>query len=520
MAPSPGSGSGQNIQNVAKAKLIGRAWYQKQQKNVRANVVTNHKLGQTSSYEILSTPSTTSTTSSATASTAATAKKKYKKKKHSLSSPSLGKYSPMLLRKVFQQNKEFQSSKFEEDARLEDACDDYDYEETVFSRLWASEASGTLHGEERSLAGGSTRKGETEEAFTSAERSVLRRSGENKNNFLFGRTFSVGNGSGSCSLAVNASSSLQESLSSVPPKKKKKSIIASLSLGQKDLPKKIQQNFANSQIWNRRQPVKKTRKSVAGFLSTASLISQPIREENSAEDPASVSLIHCTDRECCCHARKDRDAGECSVCKEVRIPRKKSSLLSRLPLPGKRPFLLKGRMIAGKSTVRMNSEPILGKQPPKKKLSATDTNQPSGLGPRTGLVPRRDFGPAAGHHGHHPRAPMLKFSRGSWLSKPTEEENSPETSIQKKLTSILTSSSSTKTSSRRHSAPPTSRRRLTVTFFASTDVTEIVEKGTINRRLLKLVQEKKVSPYLITSIKLGRFIRKHYFLFHVTNGLD
>jgi hypothetical protein len=85
-------------------------------------------------------------------------------------------------------------------------------------------------------------------------------------------------------------------------------------------------------------------------------------------------------------------------------------------------------MLVGKTTIRMNSEPLLGRQSPKQKHSLSPSENPSANGPglppgsgatpKTGLIPRRDFGPAAGNS---QRAPMLKFSRGSWLSKPTEE---------------------------------------------------------------------------------------------------
>lgn len=215
---------------MAKAKIIGKNWRQKQQLQSQSPKAAK-KLGPTPSCE-------PPTAAAPTAATATAAKKKYKKKKHSLSSPSLGKYSPMLLRKVFQQQKESQLSKPE--VRPESEVDDF-FDEMSFCRLWASETGAVLHGEERTLGGG-------------GGGGLLRRRGEpffgeevyrGEKNFLplFGGTSSSPIANGSCSLA-----SVQEE--PVAVKKKKKSIIASLSLGPKDFPKKLQQNLAsvNNQV--------------------------------------------------------------------------------------------------------------------------------------------------------------------------------------------------------------------------------------------------------------------------------
>ena len=487
------------FQNVAKAKMIGRNWRQKQQLQPPSQGF-GKKLTASPSLE----PPSTSTSTAA--------KKKYKKK-HSLSSPSLGKYSPLLLRKVFQQQKESQLAKFE--PRPEDDMDDF-FDETLFSRLWASETRGgpssRLHGEERTLGDGGISSPRRREAFV---REDVRRSSSSSfsggvggsNNFLplFVGTPLIGNNS--CSLA-----SVQEETAPVV-KKKKKSIIATLSLGQKDFPKKFQQNLANvnSQIWNRRQVVKKSRQSIASFSSVGNLISEPIHEETSCvEDQASGTWTHCSDRECCCHSRKSPKA-VCSLCHdEDAKPRKKSSLLSLSRLSAKRQHPLKRNMLVGKTTVRMNSEPVLGRQSPKPKqqsslstIEAAAASGSTGMGPsqptspapaapRTGLIPRRDFGPAAGNN--H-RAPMLKLSRGSWISKPTEE-NPTENTLTKKLSSIL--SSATKKSSRRHSAPPTSsRNRLAVAFTTSMSVAELLQHGTFHVHMLKVIRDKQASHFLI-----------------------
>jgi len=487
------------FQNVAKAKIIGRNWRQKQQQQqmLPPSLGSGKKLVASSSLE----PATS----------ASAAKKKYKKKKHSLSSPSLGKYSPLLLRKVFQQKNESQLAKFE--PRPEDDMDDF-FDETLFSRLWASETRGVTstsrpHFEERSLGDGASVSRRRGEAFV---REDVRRSsssgfgGEQRaaNNFLplFVGTPLIGNTS--CSLAA-----VQEDPVPVV-KKKKKSIIATLSLGQKDFPKKLQQNLAsvNSQIWSRRQAVvKKSRQSIASFSFVGNLISEPIREETpgGVEEQPVGPWLHCSERECCCHSRKSPNV-VCSLCDEEAKPRKKSSLLSLSRLSAKRQHPLKRNMLVGKTTVRMNSEPVLGRQTPKPKqqssLSTIDSADRSGgnmgpsqptspaptTAPRTGLIPRRDFGPAAGNY--H-RAPMLRLSRGSWISKPTEE-NPTENTLTKKLSSIL--SSTTKKSSRRHSAPPTSsRNRLAVAFTTSMGVTELLQHGTFHVHILKVIRDKQVS---------------------------
>jgi len=155
------------------------------------------------------------------------------------------------------------------------------------------------------------------------------------------------------------------------------------------------------------------------------------------------------------------------------------TLMKLSPVSAKRQ--LKHRnMLVGKTTVRMNSEPLLGRRSAKQKhslsmgesTSATPSQPPPPIPPRTGLIPRRDFGPAASN----PRPPMLRFSRGSWLSKPTEEQPSTES---KTCSGKKTSQSK---SSRRHSAPPVSsrasRQASTVTLFNTTSLAEITDKGT------------------------------------------
>ena len=463
------------LHNVAAAKILGRNW---QQRNQQHKLVSNLKNVEPQIVEVLPT---------------VPAKKKYKTKKHSLSSPSLGKYSPMLLRKVFQQQQKDHPQLAKVEVRIEEE------DETSFGQLWASEMS-RIRGEEKRIGGVlEERERDNEEAFPFA--SGLYPSGENKNNFssssslLFGGTFSNSN-SNSCSLAVLQ----QEQRLAVPvvAKKKKKSIISSLSLGQKELPKKlvaVQQNFvnANNQIWNRRQAVKKSRKSIASFSCVGSLISEPILEN----DPTVGSVIHCSDPECCCHLRKSRNVG-CVVCSEESKPRKKSSILStlsRLPISAKRQQALKDQrkmILGGKTTVRMNSEPLLGRRATQQKHSLSMGETSNGP-PKTGLVPRRDFGPAAGHHRH----PMLRFSRGSWISKPTEENPTEKLSVPKKL--------SLQKSTRRHSAPPVSSRQQSVTFFKASllktmSVKDVVERGTINLPLWKLVKEKNVRIFLFIII--------------------
>jgi hypothetical protein len=460
------------LHNVAAAKILGRNW---QQKNQQHRLVSNLKNAEPPLVEVLS---------------PVEVKKKYKKKKHSLSSPSLGKYSPLLLRKVFQQQKDPQQQQQQQLSKVEVRIDEED--ETSFGQLWASEMS-RIRGEEKRIGGflEEREKDNGEAAFPFAS-GLYASGGENKNNFsssssslLFGGTFSNSN---SCSLAVLQ----QEQRLAVPviQKKKKKSIISSLSLGPKELPKKlvaVQQNLVsvNSQIWNRRQAVKKSRKSIASFSCIGNLIAEPIIEN----DPTDGSVIHhCLDRDCCCHLRKSQNVG-CSVCaEETKQPRKKSSILSRLPISAKRQQSLKDHrkmLLGGKTTVRMNSEPLLGRRTTQQKHSLSMGESSTGP-PKTRLVPRRDFGPAAGHSRH----PMLRFSRGSWISKPTEENPTEKVSSPKKL-------SLTAKSTRRHSAPPVSRQQ-SVTFFKTSllktmTVKDFVEKGTINLPLWKIVQDKKVS---------------------------
>ena len=156
----------------------------------------------------------------------------------------------------------------------------------------------------------------------------------------------------------------------------------------------------------------------------------------------------------------------------------------------------------------MNSEPLLGGRAMASKkhsnsMESSNSNgqpQPPPVPPRTGLVPRRDFGPAASN----PRPPMLRFSRGSWVSKPVDEKPAPEPS--KKLSSLLPKST------RRHSAPPVSARAMrksSVTFSNTMSVSEVVDQGTINRHVWKIVKNKQVSQkqffFIAESFPLNNF---------------
>jgi len=299
------------LHNVAAAKILGRNWQQRHQKQ---------QLEQQQQQQLLQRIAEATNEATAAAAVVVVAKKKYKKKKHSLSSPSLGKYSPLLLRKVFQQNQSKDPSNL---VKVEVRLDEEDVEdefEASFS-LWASEAENSrlssslvlLHGEERTRGGVGKRE---EEAFS---RSGLDSSLENNKNNLRGTLHASSSlNNNSCSLAVQHERASQHSLS-VPLKKKKKSIISSLSLGGKDSPKKLKETFIVqpnpnlyiNPIWNRRQAVKKSRKS---FSSLSPLIPEP-----PAPEPikAPLEVLHCPNTECCCHVRKTSNNAECSVCREA-----------------------------------------------------------------------------------------------------------------------------------------------------------------------------------------------------------
>ena len=484
---------------MAAAKILGRNWQQRHQKQ---------HLEQQQQQQLLQ---RIAEASNETTPVVVVVKKKYKKKKHSLSSPSLGKYSPLLLRKVFQQNQNKDPSNL---VKVEVRLDEEDGEdefETSFS-LWASEAENArlsspfvlLHGEERTRSGVGKRE---EEPFSQSGLDSSNSSLENNKNNLRGTLHASSSlNNNSCSLAVQHERASHYTLS-VPLKKKKKSIISSLSLGGKESPKKLKDTFTVpppnpnlyiNPIWNRRQAVKKSRKSLSSLVSL--IPEQPAPEPIKAPP---LEVLHCSNTECCCHVRKTSNNAECSVCREpeqviVVAPRKKSSflLLSRIPVSAKR-HLKHRNMLVGKTTVRMNSEPLLGRRSTKQKhslsmgestSSATPSQPPPPIPPRTGLIPRRDFGPAASN----PRPPMLRFSRGSWLSRPTEEQPSKEPA-----TTCSGKKSSQSKSTRRHSAPPVSsrasRQSSTVTLFNTTSLSEIMEKGTINRRIWKTVNDKRVS---------------------------
>ena len=225
-----------SLHHVAAAKILGRTWQQRhQQKALQRQQLLQQQqpVKRTFSNQRLPEPVLP----------AAAPKKKYKQKKHSLSSPSLGKYSPMLLRKVFQHQQ--QKDPLVEVALNED--EEFEFEGERPFTLWASETETArtpllLHGEER------TRGGQNKREDFFAKDPFSPRGLTNSRAFDASRT-------SSCSLGVEPISSHL----SVPvvPKKKKKSIISSLSLGHKELPKKLvaaQQSLttsSSSSIWNR-----------------------------------------------------------------------------------------------------------------------------------------------------------------------------------------------------------------------------------------------------------------------------
>ena len=474
-----------SLQHVAAAKILGRTWQQRhQQKVLQKQQLLQQQQPVKRTFSNQRLPEPVLPASSPT--------KKYKKKKHSLSSPSLGKYSPMLLRKVFQHQ---QKDPLVEVTLNED--DEFEFESERPFTLWASETETArtpllLHGEER------------------------RRGGENKREDFFqkdplprGLTNSriPEASTSSCSLGVELNT---ESLLSVPvvQKKKKKSIISSLSLGHhKELPKKLvaaQQSLTttSSSIWNRRQPVKKPRKSIISFGSSSLLLLPEVVLVIPVVPVLKVAecVAHCLNTECCCHTRKNDES--CSLCLEAETPRKKSSLFTRLTSKHQQQHQRLRNMLVGKTNVRMNSEPLLGRRATTNKKHSTsmessssnENPQPPPVPPRTGLVPRRDFGPAASN----PRPPMLRFSRGSWVSKPVDEKPLPEPA--KKLSSLLPKSN------RRHSAPPVSSRAMrksSVTFSNTMTVNEVADQGTINRHVWKIVKNKQVSQFLHESNRMA-----------------
>jgi len=132
----------------------------------------------------------------------------------------------------------------------------------------------------------------------------------------------------------------------------------------------------------------------------------------------------------------------------------------------------------------MSQESFMGRQPSKKKFTEdTDTGESklSGNIPKTGLIPRREFGPAA-----NPRPPLLRHARGSWLTRPSEDkpsENDPKTLL-----------SVTSKSVRRHSAPPVSSHSCqTFNLRTVATLSELLEVGTINKSVIRVVLKKKVS---------------------------
>jgi hypothetical protein len=142
----------------------------------------------------------------------------------------------------------------------------------------------------------------------------------------------------------------------------------------------------------------------------------------------------------------------------------------------------------------MSQESVLGRQASKNKFSedtmvarhdSADTKLSSPV-PRTGLIPRREFGPAA-----NPRPPLLRHARGSWLTRPSEDK--PSETDSKSLLSV------TSKSVRRHSAPPVSSHSCQ-TFNLKTVLTisELLDAGTINTVALKLVLKKKVRHILFS----------------------
>lgn len=141
----------------------------------------------------------------------------------------------------------------------------------------------------------------------------------------------------------------------------------------------------------------------------------------------------------------------------------------------------------------MSQESVLGRQASKNKFTedtvmarqeSVDPKPGSSSAVRTGLIPRREFGPAA-----NPRPPLLRHARGSWLTRPSEDK--PSENDSKSLLSV------TSKSVRRHSAPPVSSHSCQ-TFNLKTVLTisELLDAGTINKVALKLVLKKKVRYFI------------------------
>lgn len=411
------------LHNVAAAKLLGRTWQHRQkQAQAQQQALELAKADEAQTPQLLM--------------------KKYKKKKHSLSSPSLGKYSPLLLRKAWQQK---------DLGKLDDFNDEQLEEDGDFSDFWNFDFMSTPHAEAR-----------------------LRDGRENPECFQESRKKKYHNGS-----PVFESSSLPGSVANVlqlpQHKQKKKSIISSFSLSQKDFQpkkliaaKKISTISSNNhhhhqqqqqQILCRRQPVKKSRKS---FFNLSMLIPSALKELD--EGPEVSKWQHCGDNECCCH-QKRCPGNECIVCKNKRkqsSSRKKSSILSKIPLNSAK--LQLRHKLMGKSALRVNSEPILGHRLASTKLDEgkmTVTEKKRQGGSRFNLMTRKDSG----------------------LNKhPAKEKVAENTS--KSIFSMASRSL------RRHSAPPVQPKNIELN--GEFTVTEFIDAGAINTTVMKGIRKKQV----------------------------
>jgi hypothetical protein len=417
------------LHNVAAAKLLGRTW-QNRQKQAQQQALDLAKADEAQTQQQLM--------------------KKYKKKKHSLSSPSLGKYSPLLLRKAWQQK---------DLGKLDDLNDEEVDEDGEFSDFWNFDFMSTPHAEARLRDG----REDVAEHFQESR----------KKKYL--------NGS-----PVFESSSLPGSVSNVlqlpQQKQKKKSIISSFSLSQKDFqPKKLiaakkistiaNSNSQQQQVLCRRQPVKKARKS---FFNLSMLIPSALKELD--EGPEVSKWQHCGDSECCCH-QKRCPGNECLICNSKRkrsSTRKKSSVLSKIPLNSAK--LQLRHKLMGKSALRVNSEPILGHKLVETKMAVTEKKRQGGS--RFSLIPRRDSG------------------LNKQASHPAREK--PAESTSKSIFSIATRSL------RRHSAPPVQPQMFDLKREFT--VNEFINAGTINKSVMKRILEKQVRH---DELFLNNFLRSN-----------
>jgi len=408
-----------SLHNVAAAKILGRTW-QNRQKQAQLQ----QQAEDSQSPHLLM--------------------KKDKKKKHSLSSPSLGKYSPLLLRKAWQQK---------DVGKMEDLTDDPFEDDGEFSDFWNFDFMTNPHAEARSRDGRENVEGLQE---------------CRKKKYIQGSP-------------VFESSSLPGSVTNVLqlplPKQKKKSIISSFSLSQKDFqPKKLiaakkissSTNTNNQQqILCRRQAVKKTRKS---FFNLSSLIPSAVKELD--EGPEVSKWSHCSDMKCCCH-QKRCPGDECLVCNSKRkqsSSRKKSSILSKIQLSSAK--LQLRHKLMGKSALRVNSEPMLGHRSAKsklidKKMTVNDKNPQS-----------------ESNFKHN-----LSLSNNA-KSKAGEIKISESTS--KRLFSMASRSL------RRHSAPPVPPPLKSENLNPSGEfsLTEFFVEGTINNYVMKNIPNKMVRLFL------------------------